>query len=312
MTKVDVLELPHGNRMIEERSRQEEWERKIMEFIRTIRAYKMYSYVWDSLSKSSTSPGEATIARKWHKRFEDLGLRCEEAFKQAGFIYRHDARTQAEERRREATMDHSTTKATHGGGHNRDEGGTNGNDGNGSSEERRGDIGEDDESTDDESAEGETTSDDETTDNDERTTDNESDEDESTDDEESTGEDETSDDETASDDNTTSDEDTTDGGGSTGKADGMGEGESSVYEAEKGSDGTNGVPGDGVDDSESNVANAGSAGTGKGSGHPQRPFTSRQVPRRRGRGRRRRDWKAVLSSCLMTQSSPSCRRVVIR
>ncbi|TEB25867.1 hypothetical protein FA13DRAFT_1796169 [Coprinellus micaceus] len=77
---------------------QEEWERKVMEFVCTICSYDYWTYAWAGLASSSQSPGEAAAALKWSKRYQELGLHCKDIFKQAGFAYCHDPRLQSEKR----------------------------------------------------------------------------------------------------------------------------------------------------------------------------------------------------------------------
>ncbi|TEB20573.1 hypothetical protein FA13DRAFT_1800801 [Coprinellus micaceus] len=69
---------------------QEEWERKLIEFLRTIRHYDKMADVWESLATSAdSSPGKAAVAMKTSKRYLELSRRCEDVFRQAGYVYRH-------------------------------------------------------------------------------------------------------------------------------------------------------------------------------------------------------------------------------
>jgi hypothetical protein len=68
---------------------QEEWERKLIEFLRTIRHYDKMADVWESLATSAdSSPGKAAVAMKTSKRYLELSRRCEDVFRQAGYVYR--------------------------------------------------------------------------------------------------------------------------------------------------------------------------------------------------------------------------------
>ncbi|TEB21039.1 hypothetical protein FA13DRAFT_1834789 [Coprinellus micaceus] len=67
---------------------QEEWERKLIEFLRTIRHYDKMADVWESLAGSSrSSPGKAAVAMKASRRYLELGRRCDNIFRQAGYVY---------------------------------------------------------------------------------------------------------------------------------------------------------------------------------------------------------------------------------
>ncbi|TEB13598.1 hypothetical protein FA13DRAFT_1805742 [Coprinellus micaceus] len=68
---------------------QEEWERKLIEFLRTIRHYDKMADVWESLATSAdSSPSKAAVAMKTSKRYLELSRRCEDVFRQAGYVYR--------------------------------------------------------------------------------------------------------------------------------------------------------------------------------------------------------------------------------
>ncbi|KAJ3521313.1 hypothetical protein NMY22_g12366 [Coprinellus aureogranulatus] len=73
---------------------QEEWERKLIEFLRTIRYYDKMTDVWGSLARLNTSsPGKAAAAMKTSKRYQELRRRCEDVFRQAGYVYRRSLST---------------------------------------------------------------------------------------------------------------------------------------------------------------------------------------------------------------------------
>ncbi|TEB11401.1 hypothetical protein FA13DRAFT_1722080 [Coprinellus micaceus] len=98
---------------------QEEWERKVMEFVHTIRSYDYWTYAWAGLTSSSQSLGEAAAALKWSKRYQELGLCCKDIFKQAGFAYRPDPHLQSEQRPDDSgdkSMDGSDERSTNESG----------------------------------------------------------------------------------------------------------------------------------------------------------------------------------------------------
>ncbi|KAJ3527188.1 hypothetical protein NMY22_g9878 [Coprinellus aureogranulatus] len=67
---------------------QEEWERKLVDFMRSIRYYDKVATVWRELSlRSDFSPGMIALARKTSNRYLELRRRCQDAFKQAGYEY---------------------------------------------------------------------------------------------------------------------------------------------------------------------------------------------------------------------------------
>lgn len=68
---------------------QEEWERKLIEFLRTMRYFDKMTDVWASLAHlTHSSPGKAAVALKTSKRYQELSRRCADIFRQAGYVYR--------------------------------------------------------------------------------------------------------------------------------------------------------------------------------------------------------------------------------
>lgn len=67
---------------------QEEWERKIIDFLHTMRSLDRWAFAWRSVATPpDTSPGKAAVAMKTAMRLQELRRRCESAFKQASYIH---------------------------------------------------------------------------------------------------------------------------------------------------------------------------------------------------------------------------------